>query len=572
MHLKMLQHVFIACNILHSCPPASDPPQGDIPHELRRMFEYRAQLFNTAEIEWSVEEPGATSYYSSRYAGADSLVVHHGTETGLQNIHSDGEPFAYAEQFRLLKNGQQWEYLEDAGSLFLRDLTMRPYHEREPGPDYPEQTDLRTVGLHFYWRIYSDPRAWTPADYAQWVASNPPSGGWRVDRTPEGLVDVTGYYDESVMVWRLDPQLELQPVLVQLTSRTVEGELRIRQSITTYGRIAGKCFPEQIEFIDSKHGESHREILRIHHAVFDSPELPLELDVNNCLGLMVGVNVLHVSPDGAITQNIWDGENVLALDDFFAKKREGLLDNSAFIARRLALAEEGQGRIHSKPKSDALGFFHAQGIGNQPALWEPYVRRFIIVTYMDSDQTRKAWGLLRECQKPAYEHLEKTKAERAEAEKELAALKVKAAKASPEGASPAHKAAQRKTEGSPAAPSSANSTAGGKPVAEGEVVEGDAPRVDGESRSGQARGAASEEGKRSGSGEAHGLAAEPVSPDVAKLEERVSKLYAPVDAIFEKKLKPGLYDLLTKEQKDVLARRESAVKELNKSGEDVRKP
>lgn len=219
-------------------------------------------------------------------------------------------------------------------------------------------------------------------------------------------MDITGYYDESVMVWRLDPQLECQPVLVQLTSRTVDGELRIRQSITTYGRIAGKVFPEQVEFIDSKQGESHREILRIHHGVFDSPELPLELDVNNCLGLMVGVNVLHVNLDGAITENVWDGGNVLPLNDFFAKKREGLLDNSAFIARRLALAEEGQGNIHSKPKSDALGFFTAQGIGNQPALWEPYVRRFIIVTYMDSDQTRKAWALLRECQKPAYEHLD----------------------------------------------------------------------------------------------------------------------------------------------------------------------
>ena len=47
---------------------------------------------------------------------------------------------------------------------------------------------------------------------------------------------------------------------------------------------------------------------------------------------------------------------------------------------------------------------------------------------------------------------------------------------------------------------------------------------------------------------------------IKALEERLDTLYAPIEAIFEKKLKPGLNKLLTPQQQELVAKHDAEVK------------
>lgn len=483
------------------CTPTDDPPAAtpryfqDIPDELIRMQKYRAKSFQTARIEWSMEDQGVTSYFTSQYAGADFLLVSHGNETGIQNVYSDGKPFAYSEVRQLYKNGAEWRYIEDDSAMFCKDAGSTL-------PHYDEQTDLRTVGFHAFPRMHGRPELWEADHFLEGVLTERPSGGYRVTQRDDGLIDVEGFFDEGVMAWRLDPKLEFQPTLTQIITPTDTGETRVFQAYTTYDRVDGKLFPKQVEYVSpGDAGSAQREILRVSHAEFDSSDLPSELDIGTSLGLLTGVGVMHVAADGSSVFEIWDGQKAASVAEVKARASAGDFDNAAFLT--LMRSTRGDGKVPgSRPKADDSGMFSTPELARSPGLWERFTRQFIAVAYLSPDQTRRAWECLRKYQKPAYKHLEDTKKVRTETERRINELQGQLARA-------------------------------------GQVSK-QIVAVDAQTKN---------------------------ADELKSLTERRDKLYAPIDLIFEHDFKPGLYSLLTPEQKVSLNKRKSELASLKKAQE-----
>lgn len=518
-------YLFVVLISAGGTPFNPQTPGADMPPELQRMQAYRAKAFDRARFEWHEDDNGVVGYNTSQYAGNDFLRIAHGSETGLQNIYMDGLAYAYSERFSLYKDGQQWNYTEEKSRMLVLDADA-------PEGVFEEQTDLRTAGLYPRPRTQLGPRCRALESYLSCMLA-PPSGGYDVTHTPDGLVEVRGHFGEGTVMWRLDPEREYQPIVVESAYPNEEGSMLVEQAYTSYMKINGKFIPERIEYVM---GNGARDILTVDSALIDDPELPSELRVADFFPLMQGVNISHVDASGKGRLEIWDGERAATKEEVAEMKRQGLFDNIPFILRYREL-RANVGKPNSKPKLDGEGWYATANLSRTPGLWENFTRRFIAVANLDKNQTKRAWEHLGKCQSAANKKLPDIRKQAKDIEWELTRLRIYG-DISP-GVRPISKSddlADVETE----APSSVPA-----PVAERTLA-----TTGGEGSAGKAI--------RPSVGRPPDTQA--TAERTARLNERLSELYKPIEAIFEHDLKPGLNKLLTPEQNKLIARHDAEVK------------
>lgn len=498
---------------LQAVEPASHL-QAEVPAELRKMMTYRSNLFETAHIEWSAGDAQANCYYTSRYAGQDFLLVNHGTETGLHYIHYDGTPYAYSDEFLLRKDGQQWRYTEE----FPR---MSRIDDDAPAVYMTEQTDLRSAGFYPLPRMGSKPDRWNPERFLDDLLGKP-NDGYQVTPTQDEMVEVSGRFGEGTMTWKLDPKQEYQPVIAEVTFPNNDGTLETEQALTTYQRIDGKVFPDRIDYV--RNGKAYEHIT-VDNAVFDHPELPAELRVTDFFPLMQGVNIAHYDSADKRHLEIWDGQQARTTAEVTAMKEQGTFDNWPFILHQREIRANGV-QPNSKPKPDADGCLAGGAGSRRPGLWENFTRRFIAVAKLDKAQTRRAWEHLAKCQSAAYKQLPDIRKQTDDMEKELVRLRTYGTTQLPRTSVPPRGAADDAASGT-------DVIAGG----DDRVIQRSAPPMPPPAEDAKA-----------------------AAERIQRLEDQLAGAYAPIDAILEHDLKPRLNDLLTPDQKKLIAIHDAEVR------------
>lgn len=362
----------------------SNPEAMEIPPEMRAANGARAAI-RTAWIEWSAQidsdMPGdGERYFTSRIANADDLSIYHGLKDGrtLPDPSRIGKPYAYSEHRLLLKDGEQWSYDEENVTAQVSDQrdTFMPYQ------------DLRNLGF--------EPTP-TASHVAIWYRQ--PCERYSIERDAVHIM-ITGFYDQGPCVrWTLDPRKQMQPVRVDV----VDNDEVTDSCETEYGQYDGMWFPQRAVF--SHRGQVTMR-LSVLAAEFNRNEHPQELTPND-IGLVPGMQIVHRGRRGP---QAWTGTDIIPLEDYFALVKTGQADNSAFEALlERANSPTGLCRFPKTMDGDSLGI--GADVKRKPALWEPYVRRFITFYRLDTDQIRKAWRHHALCVGGYYDYMKEHDAE-----------------------------------------------------------------------------------------------------------------------------------------------------------------
>lgn len=469
---------------------------ADAPESLQTAIELRRNLFSTAELDWEVSilsgdlahSGRKLLYFGARYAGGDWVYTSYGDAQGCTNPDAIGNPHACSERRVLWKGEEQWQYVEHS------EIASMEVELQEPGKERGLPAfDARTLGffasgaLHDLNDILND----SVLDYSESLEAN---GLHKVSKRLRTADD-----SDLTHNWWLDPAMDWQPVRV-----TIEQDGRIfRESRTSYAIVDGRWFPSEVSF---RHNGEEEYVISVTHGSFDKPHHARELGLAD-LNLPPGTMIAHRIGEPF---KFWDGKKPVDAHEFEARVQSGEIDLSVLEAMR---ASSNAGRFPKTKEDDFFG--PSPHVRWKPTLWEDYTRQFVRFCKLDVEQSREAWAVLKECQIPAYQRLPAIQKEAGVVEEEL----IKLRKPSGTGTSRTEGANPMTTipvEAGETAPSANSRTAGSGESSPGSVILIDA---------------------------------QPKAERIKDLEARLAELYEPIEAIFEKKLKPGLYKLLTPEQK-----------------------
>lgn len=389
--------------ILGSCPAAF----GELPAELRKAQESRANLFDTAHIEFSLERGGSRQFYSAQYGGGDFLLERFGDETGLVEPHfrEPGMAHAYSPH-RLLftAEGAQWEYRDqDLFGTF-----------REPEAELiREQPDVRSFGLMPYAQRYE--AGWELA-VASAITSrlNTKELQFSKAEMEGGLVRIEASSETHQFAWELDPTKDFNPVRTTLVMSYPDEPRREFECRTTYTQWDGRWFPETVETVD--HGQGDSQTLRVLYAELDKPWHPKFLEPGVALQMPAGINLGYVAAQPQaegkkIPYAIFDGVLALTPDQCTAREDAGDFPSRAPFSALLAARRKGNLPGATPPEFATILDKPDEETGRRAGLWEHYTRQFMIVHKLDRPQTVRAWEYLRDCQGKAKKVLEEHAAE-----------------------------------------------------------------------------------------------------------------------------------------------------------------
>ncbi|MCC7292889.1 MAG: hypothetical protein IT449_12580 [Phycisphaerales bacterium] len=479
------------------------PSMGEKPSELLLAEQHRAAI-DTASIEFRLSgkpepEPG---YFSAKLAGEDVLYTYRGLADGRFNVENQpGDLFTYSELRYLMKGDEQWTYLEHttSGHIKTAGIVWLPYY------------DICSLGF--------DPAPVTAEPQDHWFRT--PAERYEVEHRPDA-VEILGFWSNGFIVRTLlDPTRAMQPIRAETL---VDGE-EAGVCETQYQQVKDFWFPSVSKF--TFHGEVITTITVL-HAEFNEPYHPSSFSPED-LGLTPGIDVYREPSLGAYR---WSGTGLISKEEWAQGLKDGSFDDSALKILRANAnpdATTGGGRYPRDMDDGFLGLTAV--VRRKPGLWEDFTRRFIRFCKLDENQTGKAWEVLKQCQKGAYERLPGIEKESKSVELELAQLR--------------RGAVADKTQ-MPDGPAKQpiESASGAESRSTGAPVQNAPPPA-----------SVPDQKPSTLSGDAEETAAR-----IKALDARLGELYEPIEFIFEKKLKPGLNKLLTPQQQEWVAKHDAEVK------------
>lgn len=424
--MRHLIAVGIICVLCISAGAAATQPQSaDIPEPLLKMLDTRTRSFRTAHVEWIMDEGDGPRYYSSRYAGNDFLLWDYGDADGcVLRGHCGGHPelkypleHVYSPHGHLYtSDDEQWNYQEEG-------LQATFY---EPGTRLVvPQPDIRTIGIMPWLNSYEFHDRLDPRSYFHGQFPQNPERRFTQTVEPDGTVRVTSHYPNSGATWYLDPNLGFQPRRMEGFVRKESGEIMEYEADLTYRQYGDRWFVEEVEFNDLAHGR--RQWIEVLHASFDQPDHPQALTPAGSLGMVPWISVARHRPEETASpatpgwgRDLFDGEKAIGRDEYKRRRAEGTFPSGEQKMAMLAFREQNNYVPGAYPPALEKTEERMPGLARTPGLWEPYTRRFVIHHRFDRVQYGKAFQVLHECQKPAYEYLDKREHEIDEVDQQLA--------------------------------------------------------------------------------------------------------------------------------------------------------
>lgn len=372
-------------------------PGQDRPRALVMFERYRAGM-ETGHISWSsiTERPDGTKrqvFWTSRFAGQDTLRVNRGDADGVVVRYTDGSlPRGGHDSLNSLrKDGWYYKHRDEEPTAMALRLDGR----------VAGAPDLRSLGaLPWHARDSIHDTLWTsPLDQPE---------GFEYEEAREGdLHIVTRKMSTGSIRWWIDPSRGWAPIRV--ASYDPDGIL-VSESRSTLRKFGDTWFPETVAFFSRGHdnGESPRVVVRINNATFNAADHPMVLGLSD-IGVDVGMRIKrHDGGFRYLDSVVWDGEKLISNSEYNERRRAGELPASATAARwaarvdaRRAAAAMGSRPPGSRRSQDAI----ANSKSKPESEWEAYTRRFIDRYSLSDAQTQKAMGILKDCQERGDRYL-----------------------------------------------------------------------------------------------------------------------------------------------------------------------
>jgi len=147
----------------------------------------------------------------------------------------------------------------------------------------------------------------------------------------DGLHRVSADTDYGVITWWIDPLRDWSPVRVTFER---EGNLHYdtRSTLKQYGAV---WYPARVVIFAGSEGKP-LEVFEVQRAAFNRPDHPPRLTPTH-IGLEVGATVAyHTTRDGAFDSLVWDGERPITSEEFTQRVAAGDLKYGPRVARALS--------------------------------------------------------------------------------------------------------------------------------------------------------------------------------------------------------------------------------------------
>ncbi|QOJ15520.1 MAG: hypothetical protein HRU75_13100 [Planctomycetia bacterium] len=410
-----------------------------LPPELEALHRFRGpEVLRTAVIQWTVRDDlvdtdqnhGAhTRYYTTRIAGNDVAVTHHGDEEGAIARLPDGAPAVGAdyngERSLLRSNGELWEHPENAPFANTWSPDRAPFFEvfdvRRMGLDsgpmqQPLSDQRRAAGLpDLEYKVERD------GDLTL-VRGRSPTGTeyrWWLDTRKDNAVVRSAVYQNGRAIGQTDYDLE-QFDNVWFPAR-----------VTQYRLGAGDVV-----------GVRASRIINIVRAEFNRDSHPKILTPED-IGIEVGTSIRGQDP--GCRHGVWDGAEVIATTEFLTRAQSGqlrrgptvtreLVQRGALPASQLEALSTAEAKHAAWPGPPEQRERTVWGPLPFESDWEAYTRRFITRHKLAADQTQRALDILKDCKAQAARFLARHKDDCVKIDEDLKAAKSAAGETQPERA------------------------------------------------------------------------------------------------------------------------------------------
>jgi len=378
------------------------------PEPLTRFHMLREGL-ETASIEfWYKNGPVPQPVrYTARLAGPDTILVNHGTESGVVG----GDPARADRPHSVLKTPEH-TWAHDHDGIFV---TLS-----ETGPDAAEDVFApRSFGASFV-VSYND------IGQTLWGDPSAPPSVRRYTEARDGeLYVVTAEADSATVRWWIDGERGWSPIRVSFAR---DGQV-VREARIELQNYDGVWFPKTVEVYAGAYsaGQQPVEVLRVESAEFNRPDDAHRFTPAD-IGVEPGFIVEKVGAQPGEEMLVWDGSQPVPLSQFrelllSGKVQRGPTNRAALEALPAAsTASSSQPDLATQDAGPGgTGTAREAPLSVRRALskWEQYTRDFIQAHQLDADRTRKAWLTLRDCQNIANQYVRTHKAEIESAERDV---------------------------------------------------------------------------------------------------------------------------------------------------------
>ena len=370
-----------------------------------------------------------------RMAGETAYVIEHGDDDGVmfRNRQTGEAPFGVRNvclpMERVLDRGRGtlWFHWNSDEAVML-----------QKADSWTDFVDCRTLGLLPAERAHVNPR-----ELLESLCSAP--GVKFRSRSIDGgleqvilIQEVPGQGDASYRLeWDIDPAKG--PAIIALRDYDIRGKnapTLITEIKNDLVQIDGHWWPMTIE-VQDRMGQSHTRIV-FSNIEFDKPEHPKLINCDT-MGIPVGVLVTdRTNPAGATRARYFGNDTTITFEQWEAMRKG--MDLSPLVDFQKKMQAMGKGNFPSWWEESAADF-GLSNAGNEPDLWELYVRRWIlkhsshgrwqVVEPLTEKQRAAAMGILNDCRKRATPIRSRLDAEAARLTRELTPLEEPAKTSAP---------------------------------------------------------------------------------------------------------------------------------------------
>lgn len=355
------------------------------------------------------ERPGRKFKFIARFAKDGSrLVEERGDQDGWV-LYAGDRPISRFPRLRLENERGIYEVLETQP---IADFWMAPVDSptevRQPPPNGAEFQDIRLLGIHAcgvrtfllgldcLYRLRGDPN--DPRDArARYQEAN-----------RNGTAEVTAEWPDGARArWRLLPDKNCFVEHAELVNGGLRLELRCEPS-----RYSGIWFPAKAEFrVDGELVETYTVV----EARFNEPDDPATLTGAD-IGLEPGYNIVpkNFNPPASARSSslVWDGEDAIETDAFYARVRAGELEQGPTM-RRFRRGESSPYATQEQRQARRMRRLEAALLYDPYAMltdWDQCVHDLCRGFALDAEQRERAFQILKDCKDQASRYLASHKA------------------------------------------------------------------------------------------------------------------------------------------------------------------
>jgi hypothetical protein len=379
------------------------PEEAVLPPAALRAFEQARRAIASGRIEWTVGEtrhPDRTLNFVSRYArNGDVIYENRGDDDGWTIFNPEtGEGFRRYPQLYMINADGTWHFEETTPSCGWYPKTWEQQQEHDLHLSHVR--DARAIGV----APHSDSLEHRRGLAAQWPSADDPIERWSEQQDGDYVIVVGHHRSGAVRTWYIaaDRGWNAERITLEFRGHPI---FEVQCSLAKFGDV---WFPAEARYY--WRGEP-TDCVTVTKASFNSAD-DSERFTPADLGLEPGSRIHEagtgprVGPDSLT----WTGHGIVKFSEWLEGVKSGKwawgpihrrIHESGFESPYETQAE-AQARRLQRRASQTRHYLERHAL-----LWEEYVRTFVARYQLDREQREKANVILLECQRRAYEFMQR---------------------------------------------------------------------------------------------------------------------------------------------------------------------